>query len=194
MLVLYALSGLNIEDKQTTTMHDSAYQNAAKFYNEYLKDLPAEAVIVDVGSYEVDKKSMKPIFSKHRYIGVDICKGPNVDIINKDYVIPLADESCDAVVSSSCFEHDEMFWLTFLEMVRLVKPNGYIYICAPSTGPYHGYPGDCWRFYKDSWKALAAWAKRNGKNITLVKNYIDNVGPRDEWHDNVGIYHKPASN
>jgi hypothetical protein len=79
--------------------------------------------------------------------------------------------------------------MTFLEMCRILKPGGFIYINAPSAGPYHGHPGDCWRFYKDSWKALQKWANENSYQLELVQTYID---PRlkEVWHDSVGIFKK----
>ena len=78
-------------------------------------------------------------------------------------------------------------------MCRLVKPGGYIYINAPSTGPYHGYPTDNWRFYLDSWKALQKWAIKNNYNIELVEHYINTENIESDpvqWGDSVGIFKK----
>ena len=83
-----------------------------------------------------------------------------------------------------------MFWVTFLEMCRVTKLNGYMYIQAPSNGPYHGWPGDNWRFYIDSWKALEKWGKHNGYNIELVEHYISSPSPEFPWEDSIGIYKK----
>lgn len=168
-------------------MHVTAYQNAAKFVKTYV-DLSKkmDLTVVDIGSYDVNG-TMKPLFPGVRYIGVDQSPGPNVDVVASADKVPLDAQTADVVVSSSCFEHDVSFWETFLEMVRIAKPNGYIYICAPSAGPYHGYPGDCWRFYKDSWKALATWGTKKGYNVSLVESYIDTSG---NWKDSVGIFRR----
>ena len=169
-------------------MHPSAYKNAQQFYNKYCADNIESKIILDVGSYDVNG-TMKPIFSKSKqYIGLDQCSGPNVDIISISHNICLNSDSIDIIISSSCFEHDPMFWLTFQEMCRLIKNNGYIYICAPSIGPYHAHPIDNWRFYKDSWLSLELWAKHLKYKIQLVESYIDNSDPM--WHDSVGIYKK----
>jgi hypothetical protein len=168
-------------------MHTSAYQNLQYFYTRYCKHLTTESIVLDFGSYNVNGTA-RPIFAKHNYIGVDICEGPNVDLIFDDYKLDLPDNYADTIVSSSCFEHDGMFWLTFLEMCRLIKPNEYFYIQAPSEGHYHPYPNDCYRFYKDSWAALEKWGQRNNYNIKLVKGYIDT---KDEhWKDSIGIFQK----
>ena len=92
---------------------------------------------------------------------------PSVDIVvNPSEKMPFEDESVDLIISTSCFEHDPCFWMTFKEMCRIIKPNGYIYVNAPSSGPYHMYPGDNWRFYSDAGQALAYWS---GKQISDEK-------------------------
>jgi hypothetical protein len=85
-----------------------------------------------------------------------------------------------------------MFWVTFQEMCRIIKTDGYIYIQAPSIGPYHAHPVDNWRFYKDSWKSLEMWATYNSYNIKLIENYIDTED--NMWHDNIGIFKKVEYN
>jgi predicted SAM-dependent methyltransferase len=79
--------------------------------------------------------------------------------------LPFEDGSVDLIVSTSCFEHDPCFWLTFKEMTRIIKPSGYIN--APTTGPYHTYPGDNWRFYSDAGQALAYWSGKQISNETI---------------------------
>ena len=74
--------------------------------------------------------------------------GPEVELVLSDpYSYPFVAESFDAVVSTSCFEHEPTFWLTFAEMSRLV--------C--SGGSFHRYPCDNWRVYLDAGTALAKW-------------------------------------
>jgi hypothetical protein len=51
-----------------------------------------------------------------------------------------------------------VFWLTFKEMTRIIKLDGFIYVNAQSNGFYHTYPGDNWRFYKDVGQSLAYWS------------------------------------
>ncbi len=79
-------------------------------------------------------------------------------------------------------------------MCRVLKTSGYIYICAPSSGPYHPAkcPSDSWRFYPDSWRSLSRWAIKNEHKINLVESYIDKnyYPPDDNWQDSIGIFHK----
>lgn len=179
-------------------MHYSAYVNAQKFYEKYCYENIQNKKILDVGSYDVNG-TMKPIFEKGQYIGLDMENGPNVDVVGKSHEIPFIDNFFDIVISSSCFEHDDMFWISFKEMCRVLKPGGYMYIQAPQNGPYHGWPGDNWRFYADSWRALEKWGKSLGYEIELVESYIDEKTPSPEyegnriWNDSVGIYRKKPS-
>jgi len=176
-------------------MHYSAYLNAEKFYNKYCSDNIINKKILDVGSYDVNG-TMKPIFKKGQYIGLDMEEGPNVDIVGVSHNIPFEKDEFDIVISSSCFEHDDMFWISFQEMCRVLKPGGYMYIQAPSNGPYHGWPGDNWRFYIDSWKALEKWGKKLGYDIELIEHYIDETTPHHPsegfrlWNDSIGIFRK----
>jgi len=173
-------------------MHNTAYINCQNFYNKYCQENIDQKTVLDIGSYNVNG-CLKPIFLlAKKYIGLDQSAGNNVDLVSSSHNIPLQDSSIDVIVSSSCFEHDDMFWITFLEMCRLIKPNGYIYINAPSNGPYHAHPVDNWRFYKDSWLALEKWAIVNKYNIKLLESYIDSntSSCRARWKDSVGIYKK----
>jgi len=170
-------------------MHPTAMEHAQEFADDYAETLAPGSIVIDFGSYSVNG-DLRHIFEpKFKYIGIDQSEGPNVDIVCNNRKTPFENNYADMIISSSCFEHDDCFWMTFLEMCRILKPGGFIYINAPSAGPYHGHPGDCWRFYKDSWKALQKWANENSYQLELVQTYID---PRlkEVWHDSVGIFKK----
>lgn len=185
-------------------MHNTALHNGEKFVNKYTLPLEGKKVI-DLGSMD-NNGSLKPFFEKANYIGVDMTAGNSVDIVANNHDIPFKDNYFDICISTSCFEHDDMFWVTFLEMCRIVKPGGLIYLNVPSTGEYHGFPGDCWRFYLDSYEALGKWAIKNNYNIELLESYVDDTdyaqpenwlydsqigknGPQvNQYHDCVGIF------
>lgn len=123
-------------------------------------------------------------------MGLDFVEGNGVDIVLRDpYSFPIDSESADAVVSSSCFEHSQFFWLTFLEAMRILKPNGVLYINVPSNGPYHRYPTDNWRFYPDAGIALNEWALRSGYDSMLLESFIG-WQEGDVWNDFVAIFLK----
>lgn len=168
-------------------MHYTAEKNAKLFYQNYLKGNVEGKNIIDFGSFDVNG-CLKPFFKGANYIGIDQEKGPNVDLVCFNDNVPFKDNYFDVVLSSSCLEHDECFWMTFLEMSRVLKPGGFIYINTPSSGWYHDYPVDCWRFYPDSYKALGKWGNKMGYKISLLESYIDEEDTN--WKDSVGIYTK----
>ena len=141
-------------------MHDTAMRTAAEFFEAYCNGR-TEAVVIDIGSEDVNGSLRAVCPGRFKYIGVDLTAGKNVDIVLSDpYVVPIGNETADIVVCSSVFEHSEFFWLLFLEIIRIFKGNGLLYLNVPSNGNFHRYPVDCWRFYRNSGNALARWAQR----------------------------------
>src|SRR5690242_17879182 len=125
-------------------MHPSALKFGKRFFDAYAV---SRGTVVDIGAQDLNG-SLKDVCPKRlKYVGVDFAAGKGVDVILKDpYKLPFEDRSADFVVSSSCFEHSEMFWLLFLEILRILKPEGVFYLNVPSNGIFHRYPVDCWRF------------------------------------------------
>lgn len=166
-------------------MHDASYAIMSHLVDAYVNpDLPL--YVLDVGSRDVNG-SYRPLFARPawRYDGADMVAGPNVDIVLKDpYHWVLPDGSYDLVISGQTFEHVEFFWLTWLEMVRTVKPGGMIFLIAPSKGRVHRHPTDCWRFYPDSMRALALYGE-----VDLLAAETLRTNP---WGDTVGVFRKPA--
>lgn len=161
------------------------------FSRTYLKR--DNLIVVEIGSQDVNG-SLRSVFRNHNYIGVDFAVGNGVDIVLSDpYSIPLGDESVDVVITSSCLEHSEFFWLMFNEMLRILKPNGLLYINAPSNGEYHRWPVDCWRFYPDSGVALEKWGKRSGYNVVLLESFTG-VQEEDMWNDFISVFVKDETN
>jgi SAM-dependent methyltransferase len=173
-------------------MHPSAQKIGALFFECYAKVLPA-GTVVDVGAQDVNG-SLKGVCPSHlKYVGVDVVGGKGVDVLLKDpYQLPFDSDSIDFVISSSCFEHSELFWVLFLEILRILKPSGLFYLNAPSNGVVHRYPVDCWRFYPDSALALVTWAKRNRYEPALLESFIARQDA-DSFNDFVAVFVKHAS-
>lgn len=170
-------------------MHDTAMEYGASFFNTYLKN-SKNLTIVDVGSQDVNGSLRSVAPPNNKYVGVDFVEANGVDVVITDpYSLPFDNESVDVVVSSSCFEHSEFFWLLFNETLRILKPTGLLYINAPSNGTFHRYPVDCWRFYPDSGVALQNWGKRSGYKCALLESFIG-TRKNDVWNDFVAVFLK----
>jgi SAM-dependent methyltransferase len=168
-------------------------QSGRGFIETYFPAPGRELTVIDIGAQDVNGSLREVCRPPLRYVGVDFVRGRGVDVVLDDpYRLPFADASADAVLSTSCFEHSEMFWLLFLEILRILKPAGLFYLNAPSNGDFHRYPVDCWRFYPDSGNALVAWAKRSGYAPCLLESYVGfQVG--DVWSDYVAVFLKEAA-
>ena len=173
-------------------MHLSSLEHVERLVAKYLVNRPSLSVI-DIGSYDVNG-SYKQFFQQPgwRYTGVDLAAGPNVDLVlSSPYRLPLPSHSADVIVSGQAFEHIEFFWLTWLEMSRVLKPGGMIFLLAPSRCYEHRYPQDCWRFYPDAYRALASYG-----GLQLLEVTTDWEPHRDPdsapWGDTVGVFLQPA--
>lgn len=175
-------------------MHITALENANLFFKTYLgPSLPQGYRVVEIGAQDVNGSLRSVSPPGVDYVGLDFVSGKGVDIVLDDpYVLPFADGSVDCCVSSSVFEHSEMFWVLFLEIMRILKPAGLFYMNAPSNGVFHRYPVDCWRFYPDSGAALVKWAGRSGFDSALLESYTS-FQKNDVWNDYVAVFIKDRS-
>ena len=181
------------------SMHLSSYNNMKRFISEYMaskEDSPLK--IADIGSQDVDLVgNYRSLFTSPswQYFGVDMSAGANVDIVLHDpyHWKELASNTFDVVISGQALEHIEFFWLAIMEIQRILKPGGICCLIAPSSGPEHRYPVDCWRFYPDGFRALARYAK-----LQVLEVYVqwdsELYPDRDAvWNDCVLIARKPES-
>ena len=172
-------------------MHPSAVKNASFFFEAYFGGRENSGLkIIEIGSQDVNGSLRSVAPPNADYIGVDFVPAKGVDVVLDDpYQLPFDDDFADVILCSSCLEHSQMFWVVFLEIMRVLKPGGVFYLNVPSNGYFHRYPVDCWRFYPDAGVALVAWAKRNNINCALLESYVsDQQG--DVWNDFVGVFLK----
>ena len=173
-------------------MHTSALRLGHAFFQTY-GHAGTGRVVVEVGSQDVNGSLRAVVPAGVEYVGLDFVAAPGVDIVLDDpYSFPLADRSVDYVVTTSCLEHSQMFWLTFLEALRILKDDGLFYMNVPSNGAYHPYPRDSWRFYPDAGLALAEWARRSGYAAVMLESFT-NEQEGDIWNDFVAVFAKTES-
>jgi SAM-dependent methyltransferase len=174
-------------------MHPTAMRNCESFFDCYANSFAStpNVRVVEIGSQDVNGSLRSVCPKQYQYIGVDFSDAKGVDVVLKDpYSFPFENEYADIFLSSSCFEHSEFFWLVYLEILRCLKPGGLFYLNVPSSGGFHRYPVDCWRFYPDSGQALVNWAKRNGIDNVVLESYTQIGGG---WQDYVAVFLKDGS-
>jgi SAM-dependent methyltransferase len=170
-------------------VHPTALTNAGFFFKTYLS-AGHRCRIVEIGAQDVNGSLREVCPPGMDYVGVDFAAGKGVDVVITDpYQLPFETESVDVCLSSSVFEHSEMFWLLFTEILRILKPAGLFYLNVPSNGPFHRHPADCWRFYPDSGMALVTWARRCKLSPALLESYVS-WQKDDVWNDFVAVFVK----
>src|ERR1700744_1271629 len=103
-----------------TEMHPSAEQLGLLLFQTHWRTQFNR--ILDIGSLDVNGSLRKCAPQSAEYIGIDLESGAGVDRVLEDpYVYPFPDNYFDVIVSTSCFEHDPMFWVTFLEAARVLN-------------------------------------------------------------------------
>jgi SAM-dependent methyltransferase len=172
-------------------MHDTAWDLGQRFIQNYVTTSQASAVMIDIGSGDINGSLKQFVPNNVTYYGLDFEGVENVDVVLKNaYEYPFADNSVDFVVSSSCFEHSEFFWLSFKEIFRVLKPSGVFYLNAPANGVFHRHPMDYWRFYPDAGIGLMKWAGYCGHaNPAILESFVAEPNS-DIWRDYVGVFLK----
>lgn len=178
-------------------MHKSSMDKMLSFREKYLDSKKNQPLLIlDVGSLDVNG-SYKEYFdiSPWIYRGIDMAPGKNVDIVlrNPYNWREIKSNSADVLISGQAFEHIEFFWLTMLEISRVLKPEGLCCLIAPSSGPEHRYPVDCWRFYPDGFAAMARFSSLEVLASYCQKEPTGYPDGSDMWQDTVLVCRKPTS-
>lgn len=172
-------------------MHRSVAQFAMLFKEVYHNHSPLKnqtgLQIFEHGAGE--DETIKGLFGEYEYHERDMKRHPDTD----PYNLPYADASMDIVVSTSVFEHDDFFWLSFNEIMRILKPHGVFLLMAPSQGSFHRWPTDSWRFYPDAGRSMVKWAHRNGLNTVEMLESFTGDQFDDSWNDFVSVFIKDVA-
>lgn len=192
-------------------MHTESFEHMQRVVRDYFPKIE-KGKVLEVGSM-TKKPGYRPIFDDigWEYSGCDLEAGPNVDFVLEDpFLFPMEEESYDAIISGQMLEHNAMFWLTFLEMSRVLKVGGVMAHIAPSRGREHRTPQDCWRFYRDGMTVMGDWAglevlsattdwttediEARAKNRPWIAKNMRNTtfNPDSKWGDTVGVFLKKS--
>lgn len=163
-------------------MHKSAMLRMEYFVKTYLSNVKYKMKVIDIGSQDING-SHRELFNPEQfdYVGLDLVAGKNVDIVPKKVYSwkEIENDSYDVVITSQTFEHIEFFWITFQEMVRILKPKGLMCIVCPRGFALHRFPVDCYRFDADGLFALARYGNLKVMHVSTNMQPEDDL--RSEW-------------
>lgn len=146
---------LEIPSPPTTKLRlDPMWDFYLRFFNE-INASPSPKVL-EIGSRARSGITRRELIPNANYTGIDIYGGPNVDIVADVHELGGVFEEgmFDFIFSISVFEHLVMPWKAVLEINRILKLGGLVYVQSHQTWPEHDAPADYFRFSKESWKAL----------------------------------------
>jgi len=182
-------------------VHESAMQRMEECIRKYM-DAGRHYDVLDFGSFINVGQTMshRELFDRFdcSITGVDIHEGRNVDVkMTKPYRIPLKSGSQDVVITGQVFEHIPFPFASMLEIARVLRPGGLLFMTVPSRGHRHS-KYDLWRFYPDSMRAFAAysdlelleartdWPPKNGRR----HDYAGIDATMHYWGDTLGVFRK----
>jgi len=88
--------------------------------------------ILEIGSREVTGESnARKEFSKAEYVGFDYYPGRNVDVVGDVHKLSSyfdGKDKFDIIYSSACFEHFAMPWIVAIEIAKLLKFGGIVFV------------------------------------------------------------------
>lgn len=125
--------------------------------------------VLEIGSRNVSGNVQRDKYSNAgEYVGFDVHPGPNVDVVGDAHRLSsvLPAEHFDAAFCISVFEHLAMPWKVTLELNRVLRPGGLLFVATHPVWPAHELPWDFWRFGSESFKVL--FNQRTGFELLRV--------------------------
>jgi len=113
--------------------------------------------VLEIGSREVTGKSnARSELSKAKYVGFDFYEGANVDVVGDAHRLSnyfTGEEKFDIIYSSACFEHFAMPWVVAVEIAKMLKVGGIVFVETHFSYASHERP---WHFFQFSDMGLKA--------------------------------------
>lgn len=120
--------------------------NVELFLKKCARAIPADALVLDVGSYNVNGavRDYLPVT-----IGVDARDGPGVDAVVDacDLIGRFDSDAFDVVVSTDALEHMEDWFNALVNMWGVLRDGGLLILTmAAAKKGRHNHPNDFWRW------------------------------------------------
>lgn len=106
--------------------------------------------VLELGSRNVTGANLRNRFNNADYVGFDFYPGDNVDVVGDAHKLSsyfLGKPKFDLIFSSAVFEHLHMPWIVAVEIHKLLKIGGYVFIETHFSYSSHERP---WHFFQFS--------------------------------------------
>jgi len=132
------------------------YHAVFREFIEITKSMPSPSIL-EIGSRNVSGITRKSFFPHcENYTGFDIHSGDGVDVVGDAHRLSenFPDTRFDYAYSISVFEHLLFPWKVVMEINRILKTGGHVFISTHPVWPAHELPWDFWRFPGNGFHAL----------------------------------------
>lgn len=102
-------------------------------YPDYFRDKK----VLEIGSYNING-TVRDFFDGGKYIGIDLCDGPCVDIVCSGHEYTDI-EGFDTIITCEMMEHNKLWRETLHNVVKLLRSKGlFIMTCGTTGRGVHG--------------------------------------------------------
>lgn len=176
------LSGLKNIIPQSIQKRINPYDfEEADFLKKAADDSSPQTLILDAGAGECRYKSF---FSKNKYISIDSAQGDvtwnynNLDIKGTLYHLPFRSNVFDVVLNIVVLEHVKEPKEVLMELNRVLKPGGLLYIAIPLSWELHQVPHDYYRFTSFGLKYILESSEFKIVSLTAIGGFFWLLGRR----------------
>ena len=114
------------------------------------------ARVLDIGGRDRSDGGYRAGLGQHETVVLDLYPGPEVDVVGDAHRLSdhFPADHFDAIASTATFEHLFMPWKVVLEMSKVLRPGGLVFVLTHQSIGMHDEPNDFWRYTRDCWPAL----------------------------------------
>lgn len=107
---------------------------------KFLPDYFQGKKVLEIGSLNING-SVRSFFEHCEYIGIDVGNGQDVDVVCHGEHYGGSANDFDVIISCEAMEHNPGWRETWINMLRMVKPDGLVIMtCASEGRRQHGTP------------------------------------------------------
>lgn len=171
------------EDELVVHEKEISHENWIQYLKEQFDKPGVE--ILEVGSRVVTGANWRNLFEYANYTGFDYYAGENVDVVGDAHKLSqYFDKKFDLIFSSAVFEHLAMPWKVSLEIIKLLKLGGCVFVETHYSYSSHERP---WHFFQYSENALNVLFPE-AFGMKCVKKGCSNLIVNAEFADNASEY------
>ena len=139
--------------------------------------------ILELGSREVcGPSNARQEFARAQYVGFDFYPGNNVDVVGDAHKLSSYFEEgakFDIIYTSACFEHFALPWIVAVEIAKLLKVGGLVFVETHFSFSSHERP---WNFFQFSDMGLRAlFPKHSGSSVSTRECPIPSSDASRHW-------------